>query len=110
IFSRLGSVHDGNGPIPYIPGHPGAKKCPWTDGYIMSYIDGGIKNFQFSTCTNKQIRVLLRTRDTKCIGLSSEQDLIGENRKLPGEKIAGPLFCEVKYPTWEDVKYRTVRL
>ncbi|KAG0410138.1 hypothetical protein HPB47_012748, partial [Ixodes persulcatus] len=48
IAHLLGAVHDGSGPISYIPGHPGAKKCPWTDGYIMSYIDGGEKNFRFS--------------------------------------------------------------
>ncbi|CAN7993285.1 unnamed protein product [Ixodes pacificus] len=110
LFFRLGAVHDGSGPIRYIPGHPGAKKCPWTEGYIMSYIDGGEKNFRFSVCTNEQIRILLRNRDEGCIRLSSEQDLTSKSSKLPGQTISGSAFCEVKYPSWEDVKYRVVSL
>ncbi|XP_042149676.1 venom metalloproteinase antarease-like TtrivMP_A [Ixodes scapularis] len=108
IAHLLGAVHDGSGPISYIPGHPGAKKCPWSDGYIMSYIDSGEKNFRFSVCTNEQIRILLRNRDERCIGLSSEQDLTSKSSKLPGQTISGSTFCEARYPSWEDVKYRVL--
>merc|ERR1719278_498858 len=35
IGHLLGAVHDGDAPPSYLRG-PGAKSCPWSEGYIMS--------------------------------------------------------------------------
>ncbi|XP_072140794.1 A disintegrin and metalloproteinase with thrombospondin motifs like [Dermacentor andersoni] len=40
----LGARHD----------HP--PKCPWSEGYLMSYLDGGAKKYRLSSCTVEDIR------------------------------------------------------
>ena len=36
IGHLLGSVHDGDAAPSYLRSSPGAKACPWKDGYMMS--------------------------------------------------------------------------
>uniref|UniRef100_A0A6G5A2R1 Putative zinc-dependent metalloprotease n=1 Tax=Rhipicephalus microplus TaxID=6941 RepID=A0A6G5A2R1_RHIMP len=43
----LGASHDQSNPKPSIPGDPGSLKCPWKDGHIMSYVDGGPRHHSF---------------------------------------------------------------
>ncbi|XP_037581577.1 venom metalloproteinase antarease-like TfasMP_A isoform X1 [Dermacentor silvarum] len=59
IAHVLGSVHDGSGPSSAIEGHPGAVRCLWDYGYIMSYVDNGPNHHQFSYCSLKQIQYVL---------------------------------------------------
>ena len=50
IISRLGAVHDGSPPPSYLGG-PGAEKCRWEDGYIMSDLRHTEKGFKWSHCS-----------------------------------------------------------
>ncbi|XP_077492310.1 A disintegrin and metalloproteinase with thrombospondin motifs like [Amblyomma americanum] len=56
----LGAVHDGDGPYRYIRGHPGAKSCPWDDGFVMSYVNKGANHQIFSRCSLRQMAYVLR--------------------------------------------------
>jgi hypothetical protein len=47
---RLGAVHDGSPPPTYLGG-PGAEKCRWEDGYIMSDLRHTEKGFRWSPCS-----------------------------------------------------------
>ena len=47
---RLGAVHDGSPPPSYLGG-PGAEKCRWEDGYIMSDLRHTEKGFKWSHCS-----------------------------------------------------------
>lgn len=47
---RLGAVHDGSPPPSYLGG-PGAEKCQWTDGYIMSDLRHTERGFRWSPCS-----------------------------------------------------------
>ncbi|XP_025837438.1 venom metalloproteinase 3 [Agrilus planipennis] len=46
----LGAVHDGSPPPSYLGG-PGAEKCQWTDGYIMSDLRHTERGFKWSPCS-----------------------------------------------------------
>ncbi|KAL1425209.1 hypothetical protein MTO96_019362 [Rhipicephalus appendiculatus] len=41
MLTGMGCVHDGDPPPDYLADSPGATDCPWDDGFIMSYKDGG---------------------------------------------------------------------
>ena len=47
---RLGAVHDGSPPPSYLGG-PGAEKCKWKDGYIMSDLRHTERGFTWSDCS-----------------------------------------------------------
>lgn len=49
-YRRLGAVHDGSPPPSYLGG-PGAEKCRWEDGYIMSDLRHTEKGFKWSHCS-----------------------------------------------------------
>ncbi|KAL3205001.1 hypothetical protein MRX96_041112 [Rhipicephalus microplus] len=36
--------------------HDGTPECPWEAGYLMSYVDGGLKKFRLSPCSERSIR------------------------------------------------------
>ena len=59
LFSRLGAVHDGSPPPSYLGG-PGARKCRWEDGFIMSDLRHTSKGFRWSHCTIKQFHHFLK--------------------------------------------------
>lgn len=50
VLHRLGAVHDGSPPPTYLGG-PGAEKCRWEDGYIMSDLRHTEKGFRWSPCS-----------------------------------------------------------
>lgn len=50
LVCRLGAVHDGSPPPTYLGG-PGAEKCRWEDGFIMSDLRHSEKGFKWSPCS-----------------------------------------------------------
>lgn len=59
ISLRLGAVHDGSPPPSYLGG-PGAVKCSWEDGFIMSDLRHTSKGFKWSLCTVRQFQHFLK--------------------------------------------------
>lgn len=62
FLTRLGSVHDGQGPAVGITNHPGALRpeCAWELGFIMSYVEHPTNSYLFSLCTYEQIVFTLK--------------------------------------------------
>ncbi len=58
-IKRLGCVHDGS-PAPSYLGGPGAQKCRWEDGYIMSDLRHTERGFQWSACSIAQFHHFLK--------------------------------------------------
>ena len=56
---RLGSVHDGSPPPSYLGG-PGAQRCRWEDGYIMSDLRHTDRGFKWSSCSIAQFDHFLK--------------------------------------------------
>ncbi|CAG0913235.1 unnamed protein product [Notodromas monacha] len=59
IGHLLGAVHDGTPPPSYLGG-PGATKCRWEDGYIMSDLRHTETGFQWSPCSIEQFHHFLQ--------------------------------------------------
>lgn len=56
---RLGAVHDGSPPPSYLGG-PGAEKCRWEDGFIMSDLRHTEKGFRWSPCSVQSFHHFLK--------------------------------------------------
>ena len=60
LVGRLGSVHDGSPPPSYLGG-PGAQRCRWEDGYIMSDLRHTERGFKWSSCSISQFDHFLKS-------------------------------------------------
>nr|XP_037273251.1 uncharacterized protein LOC119165169 [Rhipicephalus microplus] len=87
----LGAKHDGDDPYNAVPGHPGAKRCPWDDGHIMSYINKGPSHHRFSWCTLEQISFVLSRAGAKCWIVQSQGTYV--NGVYPGMTVTLKQFC-----------------
>lgn len=58
-MDRLGAVHDGSPPPSYLGG-PGAEKCRWEDGFIMSDLRHTERGFRWSPCTIQSFHHFLK--------------------------------------------------
>uniref|UniRef100_A0A2I9LP89 Metalloproteinase n=1 Tax=Centruroides hentzi TaxID=88313 RepID=A0A2I9LP89_9SCOR len=64
----IGSPHDGEGPEDVgLAKSPGAKSCPYDDGYIMGSDDHKVNKFKFSECSKKCIEYLLSLPLAACL-------------------------------------------
>uniref|UniRef100_A0A6G5A7B9 Putative secreted metalloprotease n=1 Tax=Rhipicephalus microplus TaxID=6941 RepID=A0A6G5A7B9_RHIMP len=89
----LGSSHDGSPGHPSIPNNRGGRPCPWREGYLMSYVDGGLKKYQLSPCTRAQIRGLISIISDKCLAETSSSSTKTRSGILPGQVITAEDFC-----------------
>lgn len=97
----LGAAHDQSPPKSWITGDPGSLGCPWSDGHIMSYVDGGPKHHRFSKCSLKQIQNLIILRGKVCWRVANA----GETKpgRFPGMEVAPNEFCRNVFPDKENV-------
>jgi len=87
----LGSVHDGS-PAPSYLGGPGAQKCRWEDGYIMSDLRHTERGFQWSSCSIAQFHHFLNGDTATCLYNSPHED--GSlPRVLPGKLLSLDAQC-----------------
>ncbi|XP_077530259.1 venom metalloproteinase antarease TserMP_A-like [Haemaphysalis longicornis] len=91
----LGATHDGDGPVQYIPRHPSAQWCPWADGYLMSYEDGGLRKYTLSPCSKRQIQAVFRTLKGECIQV--QQQAIYKTSYYPGHAVTDRRFCQIMH-------------
>ncbi|XP_075750540.1 venom metalloproteinase antarease TserMP_A-like isoform X2 [Rhipicephalus microplus] len=88
----LGAVHD------HTP------ECPWKDGYLMSYEDGGLKKFQLSPCSERSIRNYVRSLSNDCVKVLNSQNYMRNQRKFPGETIRKKYYCRKKVGNTKESK------
>ncbi|XP_021956004.1 A disintegrin and metalloproteinase with thrombospondin motifs 18 isoform X3 [Folsomia candida] len=87
----LGCVHDGS-PAPSYLGGPGAQKCRWEDGYIMSDLRHTERGFQWSACSISQFHHFLNGDTATCLYNSPHED--GSlPRVLPGKLLSLDAQC-----------------
>nr|CAH7747888.1 unnamed protein product [Callosobruchus chinensis] len=87
----LGAVHDGSPPPSYLGG-PGAEKCQWTDGYIMSDLRHTERGFRWSPCSISSFHHFLNGDTATCLYNTPHED---ENlpRVLPGKLLTLDAQC-----------------
>lgn len=87
----LGAVHDGSPPPSYLGG-PGARKCRWEDGFIMSDLRHTSKGFRWSHCTIKQFHHFLNGETATCM-YNSPHETEPLARVLPGKLLTLDAQC-----------------
>ncbi|KAE8752572.1 hypothetical protein FOCC_FOCC000694 [Frankliniella occidentalis] len=87
----LGAVHDGSPPPSYLGG-PGAEKCRWEDGYIMSDLRHTEKGFKWSPCTVSSFHHFLNGDTATCLYNSPHEDE-SLPRVLPGKLLTLDAQC-----------------
>ncbi|XP_040567862.1 A disintegrin and metalloproteinase with thrombospondin motifs like isoform X2 [Lepeophtheirus salmonis] len=87
----LGAVHDGSPPPLYLGG-PGARKCRWSDGFIMSDLRHTSKGFRWSRCSVKQFHHFLNGETATCMYNSPHSDE-SLPRVLPGKLLSLDAQC-----------------
>ncbi|XP_069676454.1 A disintegrin and metalloproteinase with thrombospondin motifs like isoform X2 [Periplaneta americana] len=87
----LGAVHDGSPPPSYLGG-PGAEKCRWEDGYIMSDLRHTEKGFRWSPCSVSSFHHFLNGDTATCLYNSPHEDE-SLPRVLPGKLLTLDAQC-----------------
>ncbi|GFG33874.1 hypothetical protein Cfor_02604, partial [Coptotermes formosanus] len=87
----LGAVHDGSPPPSYLGG-PGAEKCRWEDGYIMSDLRHTEKGFRWSPCSIASFHHFLNGDTATCLYNSPHEDE-SLPRVLPGKLLSLDAQC-----------------
>ncbi|XP_064455249.1 venom metalloproteinase antarease TserMP_A-like isoform X2 [Ornithodoros turicata] len=106
LAHNLGCLHDGEEPLKYPHGHPGAKECPWNDGYLMSFITEDNRQFQFSPCCAKQILFVSELDDKLCLfyNNSEKRDRI-KSGALPGDRLSLDRLCRDAFADVTDYTF-----
>jgi hypothetical protein len=87
----LGAVHDGSPPPSYLGG-PGAEKCRWEDGYIMSDLRHTERGFRWSACSVQSFHHFLNGDTASCLhNAPHEDEALG--RQLPGTLLSLDAQC-----------------
>nr|XP_034189867.1 A disintegrin and metalloproteinase with thrombospondin motifs 1 isoform X1 [Osmia lignaria]XP_034189868.1 A disintegrin and metalloproteinase with thrombospondin motifs 1 isoform X1 [Osmia lignaria]XP_034189869.1 A disintegrin and metalloproteinase with thrombospondin motifs 1 isoform X1 [Osmia lignaria]XP_034189870.1 A disintegrin and metalloproteinase with thrombospondin motifs 1 isoform X1 [Osmia lignaria]XP_034189871.1 A disintegrin and metalloproteinase with thrombospondin motifs 1 iso len=87
----LGAVHDGSPPPSYLGG-PGAEKCYWEDGYIMSDLRHTEKGFKWSHCSVSSFHHFLNGDTATCLYNAPHEDE-ALPRVLPGKLLSLDAQC-----------------
>ncbi|XP_076306471.1 venom metalloproteinase antarease-like TpachMP_A [Tachypleus tridentatus] len=104
----LGAVHDGEKPAASLPGSPGAVACPWSDGYIMSYVNKDSNHNRFSTCSQAQFKFYQSLSNAQCLQ-STEQTEVYPGPSLPGQdsSLSIDKLCQLKHSDINGIKSYT---
>ncbi|XP_075531718.1 venom metalloproteinase antarease-like TtrivMP_A isoform X2 [Dermacentor variabilis] len=81
----LGSPHD--------EAQPKNPECAWSQGYLMSYVDGGVKKYRLSPCSEEKIRTTFANLTSECIEVKAKQNYQKDHKKFPGQTVGEELFC-----------------
>ncbi|XP_039147298.1 A disintegrin and metalloproteinase with thrombospondin motifs 1 isoform X3 [Drosophila simulans] len=87
----LGAVHDGSPPPSYLGG-PGAQRCRWEDGYIMSDLRHTERGFRWSACTVQSFHHFLNGDTATCLHNAPHEDS-ALGRSLPGTLLSLDAQC-----------------
>ncbi|XP_076308764.1 venom metalloproteinase antarease TserMP_A-like [Tachypleus tridentatus] len=104
----LGAVHDGESPAASLSGSPGAVACPWSDGYIMSYINKNNNHNRFSTCSQAQFKFYQSLPEARCLQ-STYQTKVYPDPSLPGQDSSLSLdtLCQLYHSDIKRIKSYT---
>ncbi|XP_064463004.1 A disintegrin and metalloproteinase with thrombospondin motifs like [Ornithodoros turicata] len=94
---NLGCVHDGEPPMQGFVGHPGAIACPWSWGYIMSYVQEDTREYYFSSCCAAQIRYFARHSLRTCLFKNNTYKEVKRSEELPGFITTLDTICNNTY-------------
>ncbi|KAL1425196.1 hypothetical protein MTO96_019351 [Rhipicephalus appendiculatus] len=65
--------------------HDETPECPWSEGYLMSYIDGGLRKYRLSR---------MQKQSDECIRVLNEHNYMENQKKFPGQTVREQYFCK----------------
>ncbi|GBM70764.1 A disintegrin and metalloproteinase with thrombospondin motifs 16 [Araneus ventricosus] len=96
IGHLLGAVHDG---FPDTHGRPGASRCSFDDGFIMSYNRVDERAFQWSWCSIQQFRHFLNSEEASCLFNKPNHNVMAGS-ELPGTVLSLDGQCKREVGTY----------
>ncbi|KAH6923723.1 hypothetical protein HPB50_005658 [Hyalomma asiaticum] len=80
--------------------HDTFPECPWEAGYLMSYVDGGLKRYRPSPCSVKAMQEVYRKLPPDCIQVHTKTNYMTKYKQYPGQTVRELYFCKkrVKKP------------
>ncbi|XP_075531098.1 venom metalloproteinase antarease TserMP_A-like [Dermacentor variabilis] len=109
IAHTLGCSHDGTAVDGHLRGFKAdSSRCPWSDGYIMSYIEEDVRSMKFSTCCDYDISQYSWMYGADCLRRNSTKKISKRWRKvfkLPGEVLSRNEQCKLTYPDLKRTYY-----
>ncbi|KAL3248803.1 hypothetical protein MRX96_056343 [Rhipicephalus microplus] len=101
----LGCPHDSE----RYPGFS-SRHCPWSDGYMMTYLSNSSNSMKFSKCCNQAITTFVMTTMRTCLltrtGIRNIKKAF-ETHKLPGDVVTRDDFCRLSFPDISDIRFAT---
>ncbi|XP_075727859.1 venom metalloproteinase BumaMPs1-like [Rhipicephalus microplus] len=102
IAHTLGCSHDGTKAPGVVRSYiPDSERCPWGDGYIMSYMQEDERSMQFSSCCKYDIQQLSWSFEAGCLHTNDSKKnpfrWLGRFQ-LPGEYLSLNTQCRMTYP------------
>uniref|UniRef100_L7LRE9 Putative tick salivary metalloprotease n=1 Tax=Rhipicephalus pulchellus TaxID=72859 RepID=L7LRE9_RHIPC len=73
--------------------HDKTPRCPWSEGYLMSYVDGGTKKYTLSPCSRDKIKSTLQHVSPKCRSVLSDTNYMAQRKHYPGQEISDNKYC-----------------
>lgn len=99
----LGCPHDG-----WSSGYWSSRDCPWTWGYIMSYVESTSKSMKFSRCCNREMSRLVRSQEGACLRVVTVKRRIKKKRYIklrPGDIYTRNYQCQIAFPNVHGTYY-----
>ncbi|XP_050046947.2 venom metalloproteinase antarease TserMP_A-like isoform X1 [Dermacentor andersoni] len=81
--------------------HDNPPKCPWSEGYLMSYLDGGVKKYRLSPCSVEDIRNAVKKLPWQCTIIVALTNYMSRHKALPGQIVNAGHYCR-KYLKIDD--------
>ncbi|XP_077529764.1 venom metalloproteinase BumaMPs1-like isoform X1 [Haemaphysalis longicornis] len=100
VAHTLGCSHDGNAEWSYLPYfYADSQNCPWSQGYIMSYVQNGANAVKFSQCCDKSISFVARSPKIDCLHEINSRSRLKryKTRTLPGYFLSRSRQCKLSY-------------
>ncbi|XP_050048752.1 A disintegrin and metalloproteinase with thrombospondin motifs like [Dermacentor andersoni] len=73
--------------------HDKTPRCPWEEGYLMSYVDGGTKKYTLSPCSRDSIRRTVQKVSRRCVSVLSSKNYMTHYKLYPGQEISDLNYC-----------------
>ncbi|XP_075727866.1 venom metalloproteinase antarease TserMP_A-like isoform X2 [Rhipicephalus microplus] len=99
----LGCPHDGS-----KSGFLTSERCPWKDGYLMSYIQKDSNSMKFSQCCNSMISWMAWSNTGKCLRTLTAKQVIQKEyhvRLLPGNVLTRDQVCQISFPKVQNTRF-----
>uniref|UniRef100_A0A224YJX4 Reprolysin n=1 Tax=Rhipicephalus zambeziensis TaxID=60191 RepID=A0A224YJX4_9ACAR len=102
----LGCLHDGESSPYGYQDIPGSENCPFTDGYMMSYLRKDKNTYKFSDCSITQMRETARLQTASCLYVKNYvSTTLKKYNYLPGEMMTRTQQCQNAFPSIKNAHY-----